>query len=682
MKHLFFNTLCVALCLTASLSVSAAGQTLTSPDGHLTLTTGVERDGRPYYTLSRDGKAVLAASHLGMRLATTDLSRGMKVKATARDSHDDTWTTVWGERETMRNHYNELTVTYSGGKPVTGAHEGKENKSKKVSATMTVTFRLFDDGLGFRYDIPEQRALPDITVMDEATEFTLPQDAPAWSIPTNRTIYYENLFTRDLASRKDTVHTPLTIEAAPDLHLAIHQAALVDYADLNLTPRPAAGGAVTMLAALTPWQDGTKVKAGRSLRSPWRTVIVGHDAGDLIESTLMLNLNEPCTWDDTSWIQPGRYIGIWWSIHKKKHTWEQGPHHGATTANMKKYIDFAAKHGFSGVLAEGWNYGWGEGEQISFTKPYPDYDLEEVARYAAAKGVTIVGHTETWGKSRMLEEQMEEAFALYERLGIKVVKTGYVGAMLNGEELQHSQFGARHYRKVLDCAARHHIMIDNHEPMMPTGLQRTMPNLMTQEGVRGQEYNAWSQDGGNPPSHTATLPFTRGLAGPMDFTPAIFFYGDEVVPGTRPQSTIAKQLAEFVVLYSPLQMAADDIDNYVGHPALSFIESCPTTWRQTVVPNGEVGKYVTIAREARDGSGDWFIGSLTDEQARTLRVKLDFLESGRTYRATVYEDGPGADYRSNPMSMAIRQIDVTAGDVLTLNLARSGGAAIRLKALK
>lgn len=654
--------LCGTLCV--GYASMAAPLTLTSPDGHLVLTTDVD-NGRVYYTLSRDNTPVLAKSHLGFALATGDLSRDMKIIDARRDSHDDTWTTVWGEDEFIRNHYNELVVTFKGGTP---------------RATMMVTFRLFDDGLGFRYDIPTQRALPAITVIDELTEFTLPKDVPAWSIPTNRTIYYENLYSRDLISAKDTVHTPLTIEAAPDMHLAIHQAALVDYADLNLTPRAAGNGAVTLLAALTPWQDGAKVKAGAGMRSPWRTVIVGRTAGDLVTSRLMLNLNEPCAWDDTSWIEPGRYIGIWWSIHKKKNTWEQGPTHGATTQNMKRYIDFAARHGFGGVLAEGWNYGWGQGEEISFTKPYPDYDIEEIARYAREKGVTIVGHTETWGRSRLLEQQMEEAFALYERLGIKVVKTGYVGAKLNGEELQHSQFGARHYRKVLECAARHHIMIDNHEPMMPTGLQRTMPNLMTQEGVRGQEYNAWSRDGGNPPSHTATLPFTRGLAGPMDFTPAIFNYGDEVVPGTRPQSTIAKQLAEFVVLYSPLQMAADAIENYENHPALSFIESCPTTWRKTLVPNGEVGKFITVAREARDGSGSWFIGSLTDATARTLEVPLSFLEPGKKFVAMIYEDGPDADYQSNPMSMAIRQVEVTSSSTLTLRLARSGGAAIRITA--
>ena len=444
-------TLLGAMLLT--LAAVAAPLTLTSPDGHLTLTTGVDK-GRPYYTLSRDGKTVVDKSHLGFVLGAGDMSAGMKVVRTARDSHDDTWTTVWGEVETIRNHYNELAVTLQGG-------------SRR--AQMVVTFRLFDDGLGFRYEIPQQRALPDITVTDELTEFTLPQDVPAWSIPTNHTVYYEGIYERDLLSRKDTVCTPLTIEAAPDLFLAIHQAALTDYADLNLTPRPGQGGAVTMLAALTPWQDGTKVKAGSRLLSPWRTVIVGRNAGDLITSHLMLNLNEPCTWDDTSWIEPGRYIGIWWSIHKKKHTWEQGPNHGATTQNMKRYIDFAARHGFSGVLAEGWNYGWGQGEDIDFLTPYPDYDLEEVTRYARERGVRVIAHCETSGRSLLLEEQMDSAFALYERLGINAIKTGYVAVKLSGLELSHSQYGVRHYRKVLECAARHHIMVDNHEPVMPTG---------------------------------------------------------------------------------------------------------------------------------------------------------------------------------------------------------------------
>jgi alpha-glucosidase len=343
-------------------------------------------------------------------------------------------------------------------------------------------------------------------------------------------------------------------------------------------------------------------------------------------------------------------------------------------------MDFAARHGFSGVLAEGWNPGWGEGEQVSYLKTYPDFDMEEVCRYGASKGVRFIGHMETWGNSRLLEQQMDSAFAWFSRLGIRAVKTGYVGQLFDGKELAKSQYGIRHYRKVIETAAKYHIMIDNHEPAMPTGIQRTWPNLMTQEGVRGQEYNAWDRRGGNPPAHTVTLPFTRCLAGPTDFTPAIFNFS-EVVKGTHPHSTLAKQLGEFVVIYSPLQMAADAIENYEGQPALSFIESCPTTWSKTLVPNGEIGQYVTVARKERNGDR-WFIGSITNEEARTLRVSLDFLDADKSYRAIIYEDGPDADYEHNPYTMTIRQLDVTSQHELILNLARSGGAAVRIEPRK
>ena len=464
------------------------------------------------------------------------------------------------------------------------------------------------------------------------------------------------------------------------MFLAIHEAALEDYASMNLTPRSGDGGNVRLLTALTPWQNGVKVYAQGEMKSPWRTMVISKTAGGLLTSNLMLNLNEPSRIKDTSWIEPGRYIGIWWSIHKKQNTWEMGPTHGATTENVKRYMDFAARHGFSGVLAEGWNPGWAEGEQISYLQSYPDFDMEEVTRYGLMKGVRFIGHTETWGNATLLENQMEQAFSWFEKLGIRAVKTGYVGHYFDGKELAKSQYGIRHYRRVIECAAKHHIMIDNHEPAMPTGIQRTWPNLMTQEGVRGQEYNAWDRRGGNPPSHTVTLPFTRGLAGPTDFTPAIFNFS-EIVPGTHPHSTLAKQLGEFVVIYSPLQMAADAIENYEGQPALSFIENCPTTWSQTLVPNGEIGKYITVVRKERGGDR-WFIGSITNEEARNLDVALGFLDEGAAYRAIIYEDGPEADYERNPYEMTIRQIKVAKGDVLHLHLTRSGGAAIRIEKVK
>ena len=624
------------------------------------VTVGV-KDHHPFYRVDYQGRTLVAPSRLGFRLDHEELGANMTMGKVSRSSMDETWTQPWGENGTTRNHYNELTVDYR----------------EQTGRFMQVVFRVFNDGFGFRYNLPSQDKRKEYCVQDELTEITLAHDAKAWSIRSNHTAYFEGLYTADLLSRKDTVCTPLTIEYEKDLFLAIHEAALEDYASINLTPRRGNDGSVRLLTALTPWRNGVKVYAKGDLKSPWRTMIISKTAGGLLTSDLMLNLNEPSRIEDTSWIEPGRYIGIWWSIHKKQNTWEMGPTHGATTENVKRYMDFAARHGFSGVLAEGWNPGWGQGEKISYLESYPDFDIEEVCRYGQSKGVRFIGHTETWGNASLLENQMEQAFSWFEKLGIRAVKTGYVGHYFDGKELAKSQYGIRHYRRVIECAAKHHIMIDNHEPAMPTGIQRTWPNLMTQEGVRGQEYNAWDRRGGNPPAHTVTLPFTRGLAGPTDFTPAIFNFS-EIVKGTHPHSTLAKQLGEFVVIYSPLQMAADAIENYDGHPALSFIETCPTTWSKTLVPNGEIGKYITIARKARHGDS-WFIGSITNEEARNIDVALDFLDEGATYRAMIYEDGPEADYEHNPYEMTIRQMKVVKGDTLYLRLARSGGAAIRIE---
>ena len=645
--------------------VNAKCVSVTSPDGAIKVSVGVASE-KPYYQVTYGSKELVLPSHLGFVLNDGQLGERVEMKGSKTASTDETWTQLWGEDETVVNRYNELTVNF------------KERTGQK--RMMTVVFRVFDDGVGFRYILPGTKPGAEYQIMDELTEITLAHDAKAWSIPSNRTEYFEGIYEADLLSRKDTVCTPLTIEYEDSLLLALHEAALVDYASINLTPRTGNDGSVRLLTALTPWQNGVKVYCQDETRTPWRTIIIGKRPGDLMTSRLMLNLNEPCQWDDTSWIEPGRYLGIWWSIHKKQNTWEMGPTHGATTENVKRYIDFAARHGFSGVLAEGWNPGWGEGEQISYLKSYPDFDIEEVCSYALSKGVRFIGHTETWGNTRLLEEQMDEAFAWFSKLGIRAVKTGYVGHYFDGKELAKSQYGVRHYRKVIETAAKHHIMIDNHEPAMPTGLQRTLPNLMTQEGVRGQEYNAWDVKGGNPPAHTVTLPFTRCLAGPTDFTPAIFNFS-EVVPGTHPHSTLAKQLGEFVVIYSPLQMAADAIENYEGQPALTFIESCPTTWSKTLVPHGEIGKYVTVARKERGGD-NWWVGSITNEEARTLDLRLDFLDEGATYRAVICEDGPTADFERNPYEMTIRQQEVTCQSTLTLRLARSGGAGIRIERIK
>ena len=644
---------------------SAKDVLVSSPDGAVTVTVGVKNN-QPYYTMNYHSKIIVLPSHLGFQVDNGNIGSHVKMTGKQYASKDETWSQVWGEDELVRNHYNELTVSFQ-----------EQTGAKKK---MDVQFRVFNDGIGFRYILPEMIKGEKYCVQEELTEIALAHDAKAWSIPSNHTEYFEGIYTCDLLSKKDTVCTPLTIAYEDSLFLAIHEAALKDYASVNLTPRPAEKG-VMLLTALTPWQSGVKVYVEGELKTPWRTITIGKTAGDLMTSRLMLNLNEPTQIKDTSWIEPGRYIGIWWSIHKKQNTWEMGPQHGATTENVKRYMDFAARHGFSGVLAEGWNPGWGQGEQVTYLKSYPDFDIDEVCRYAQQKGVRFIGHMESWGRASLIEQEMDEAFAWYQKLGIRVVKTGYVGHLMDGKELAKSQYGIRHYRKVIETAAKYQIMIDNHESAMPTGIQRTWPNLMTQEGVRGQEYNAWDRRGGNPPSHTVTLPFTRGLAGPTDFTPAIFNFS-EIVPGTHPHSTLAKQLGEFVVIYSPLQMAADAIENYEGQPALTFIESCPTTWSKTLVPSGEIGQYITVARRERGDGGRWFIGSITNETARQIELPLSFLDADTTYRAIIYEDAADADYETNPYAMTIRQTEVTRESILHLNLARSGGAAIRIEKVK
>lgn len=655
-----------------SFSAGRAADVVKSPDGRLTLTAGLS-GGKPYYGLMRGSEKIIDNSALGFVLGDGNFSGGFKIIGKKRDSKDETWEQPWGEERIVRNNYNELRLFLQ--------------ETKGSRRLLNIVFRVFNDGIGFRYEFPKQSNLKDFEIMDELTEFSLPTDAAAWSQPTNGTVYYEALYTREPVSKKDTVSTPMTLEVNDSLYMSIHEADLTDYASLNLTPRMKndGGGAVTLVAALTPWQSGVKVYASAPSVSPWRTIVVADKPGGLITSRLILNLNEPNKIGDTSWIELGRYIGIWWGMHMKDYTWEQGPKHGATTENTMRYIDFAAKHGFSGVLVEGWNYGWDgdwtkNGDKFDFCKPYPDYDFAGLQKYALSKGVRLIAHNETGGAATNYENQLEKAFSLYNSMGINCIKTGYVNALLDDKELQHSQYGVRHYRKVLETAARHKIMVVNHEPAMPSGLRRTYPNMMSGEGMRGQEYNAWSADGGNPPYHICILPFTRGLAGPMDFTPGIFNFDNKAVPGTHPQTTLAKQLAEYVVIYAPLQMAADMIENYEHHPALTFIESCPTDWEKTVVLDAVIGKYLVMARRDRN-SDNWFVGGVTDDVARKITISFDFLDAGSKYRAVIYKDGEGADYRTDPYPMTILQRVVTSADKLDLDMAPGGGFAIRMEKL-
>ncbi|MDX1428787.1 MAG: glycoside hydrolase family 97 catalytic domain-containing protein, partial [Rhodothermales bacterium] len=472
--------------------------------------------------------------------------------------------------------------------------------------------------------------------------------------------------------------------------ISIHEAALVDYASMTLARR--AGN--VLKADLVPWSDGVKVRASAPMVTPWRTVQVADNAGELLTSNLILNLNEPNRLEDTSWIKPGKYVGIWWEMHLGKSTWGSGSSHGATTENAMRYIDFAADYGFDGVLVEGWNIGWdgdwiNGGDGFRFTQPYDDFDLEAVATYALQKGTRLIGHHETAGSISNYEAQMEDAFTLYSRLGVRAVKTGYVGFGRQIKrydndgsvqyETHHGQHMVNHYARVVETAARHRIMINAHEPIKPTGLQRTYPNLMTQEGARGQEYNS-PEGGGNPPEHTVILPFTRLLAGPMDFTPGVFqLVPAEDEPENNVPTTLAKQLALYLVIYSPLHMAADLPHNYLEQPeAFEFVRTVPTNWHETKVLHAEVGDYLTVARKDWD-SEDWYLGSVTDEEGRMLRANLSFLAPHVLYVATVYRDAADAHWQENPLGFARSEVVVDRSTTATLRLAPGGGVAIRFR---
>jgi alpha-glucosidase len=501
----------------------------------------------------------------------------------------------------------------------------------------------------------------------------------------------EMLYTSSPVSAMDSVQTPLTMATRDGrTFMVIHEANLVDYARMNLAGRRMEN--LTLRAALAPWADGVKVRGHTPFVSPWRTIQLADRAEDLAPALLGLNLNPPNVLPRTDWIHPMKYVGIWWGMHINTLTWASGPQHGATTARAKQYIDFAAANGFGGVLVEGWNTGW-DGDWIanrnnfSFTRAYPDYDLAEVARYAHAKGVRLIVHNETSGGIQNYERQLDSAYTLYRSLGLDAIKTGYVTDTTAEGHSHWSQFMVRHYRHVVETAARYGIMVDAHEPIHDTGERRTYPNMMSREGARGQEYNAWSGDGGNPPEHETNLFFTRMLGGPMDYTPGIFDIrlsraqnppGPRTPEQARVRTTLAKQLALYVVLYSPLQMAADLIENYEGQPAFQFIRDVAVDWDTTVVLKGAIGDYVIVARRQRDAA-TWFLGAITDEAARTFDVPLAFLTPGRRYVAETYADGPGADWRDNPLPVTIGHRLVTSRSTLHIAMAPGGGQAVRIR---
>jgi alpha-glucosidase len=651
--------------------------TLASPDGRNVVTVEV-MGGRLVYSVDRDGRRVLLPSRLGFEFrGAPPLAEGLRMTGSERSSVDQTWEQPWGEVARVRDHHNELRVSVV--------------ESSGPSRRVHVVFRAFDDGVAFRYELPEQPALTSFEIQEELTEFAFADNARAWWIPSDRPRKdrSEMLYSQSPVSVLDSVQTPLTLEGRDGgTFIVIHEAHLVDYPRMFL-----ASGALenrTLHAALAPMADGVKAHGRTPFATPWRTIQLADRAEDLAPSVLGLNLNPPSVIEDTGWIEPMKYVGIWWGMHIGVMTWGSGPRHGATTENTRRYIDFAAANGIGGVLVEGWNTGWdgdwiANGNVFSFTEPYPDYDLPGLAAYARERGVDLIAHNETSGGIANYEAQMDEAFALYRSLGIRAIKSGYVVDTIPGGHSHYSQEMVRHHRKVLETAARYGILMDVHEPVHDTGERRTYPNMMTREGSRGQEYNAWSGDGGNPPEHETILFFTRLLSGPMDYTPGIF---DILRPGPdgrppppdapRVRTTLAKQLALYVVLFSPLQMAADLPENYQGHPAFRFIRDVAMDWEQTQVLQGRIGDYVVLARQERGGD-EWFIGAITDEEARTFRVPLDFLSPGRRYVAEIYADGADAHWLSNPLALDISEARVDPGTTLTVELAPGGGQAIRLR---
>ncbi|MDB6018254.1 MAG: alpha-glucosidase [Pedosphaera sp.] len=683
-------------------------KSVASPNGKIQLAFDLT-GGTPTYSATFKGQPVILRSALGFELKDGSLKTDFSVLDTKNSATDEKWVQPWGESREVRNHYNELAVTLQ--------QAGEPHRKLRV------IFRAFDNAIALRYEWPEQPGLKDFAIMDELTEFAFANDPMALWAPALRTAAAEQLYAKTRLSellrqtrlerggetlggspKKDpvkAVSTPLTLQTADGLFLCIHEADLTDYAAMELQPRDNS----TLKAYLAPWSDGILVKASAPCASPWRLVMISDKLSDIVEGTPLItrSLNPPCRIADTSWIKPGKYVGIWWGMHMGKYTWDQTKPGeftpeglGATTKNTRDYIDFAAKYGFSGVLVEGWNKGWARdwvahAAEFSFTEPIPEFDLPGLVVYGHGKGVDLISHHETGAIIDNYEKQAEAAYAQCERLGIHHVKTGYVGdeprakhygddGKLIGPEYLDSQYMVRHYRKIAELAAKHHVMLDAHEPIKDTGESRTWPNFMSREGARGQEWNAWADDGGNPPNHDVNLVFTRFLSGPFDFTPGILQVTyPEYRKNNRVNTTMVKQLAQYVCFYSPLQMAADLPDNYEKHrDAFQFIIDVPCDWEETRMLNGELGEYVTIARKQRGGE-EWFVGSMTNEKRRDFKLSLTFLSKSSWYVAESYLDGEDADWKTNPFAHQIEKRLVNRDSTLSLHLASGGGAAIRLK---
>ncbi|MCB2380505.1 glycoside hydrolase family 97 protein [Hymenobacter sp. BT635] len=683
---------------------AARAEDIQSPNKQLTLSVVLQEGGIPTYSLTYKGKPVLKPGKLGLELKnTTSLTSGFAQTAVQRRSFDESWQPVWGEVKTIRNHYNELALTLT---------------QATTNRVMLVRFRLYDDGLGFRYEFPRQKDLDYFTVKEEKTQFALTGDHKAFWLPGDYDTQEYSTVTSNLsevrgrmkaavtpnASQKtfsDTgLQTPLMLKRNQDgLYLNIHEAALVNYSAMHLELDDKT---FVLESHLTPDAVGDKGTLQTPCFSPWRTVIVSDKAADILESKLVLNLNEPTRFKDVSWIKPVKYVGVWWEMITGKSTWsytnqenikldsidytkvKPNGTHAANTAHVKEYIDFAAKHGFDAVLVEGWNTGWEDwfGKHkdyvFDFVTPYPDFNVPELQQYAASKNVKMMMHHETSGSVRNYERHLDTAFQFMNKYGYNAVKTGYVGDIVPLGHHHYDQWMVDHYNYVLEKAADYKIMVNGHEAVRPTGLSRTYPNLIGNEAARGTEYESF---GGNNADHTTILPFTRLIGGPMDYTPGIF---QTKVSAYNPQnnsfvhSTLARQLALYVTMYSPLQMAADLPETYNKHlDAFQFIKDVAVDWDDTDVLEAEPGDYITIARKAK-GKNSWFVGSTCDEQGRTSNISLSFLEPGKKYVATIYADKKDAHYEKNPQAYQIRKVNVTSKSKLSQYTAPGGGYAISI----
>jgi alpha-glucosidase len=682
MKRLFgaLNFICIFIAALLPSAVSAQSlATATSPDKSISIAFTIDNDGRVNYSIDRLGKTLIAPSTLGFLL--TDgyaMTRDFGFVNSATSSGDDTWEQPWGERRFVRNNYNELIVRFQ-----------QKSREKRI---MHIRVRLFNDGVGFRYEIPDQPNLKTMRIAEELTEFDIAQRGTAWWIQGGEWNRYEQIYQRTAIDAVATAHTPITMRLDDGTHLSFHEAALVDYSGMWFKR----GEGQKFRSMLSPSSQGAKVIRQTPFSTPWRTVRIGNTAASLVENDLELNLNEPNKLGDVSYFKPSKYIGIWWGMISGKWSWAEGPNHGATTARAKEYIDFAAKHKFRGVLIEGWNKGWngdwfGHGDAFSFTEAYPDFDLKAVTDYARSKGVRIIGHHETGGNIDVYERQMDAAFKLYSQLGVDVVKTGYVadaGGIVapSGQpgvmrmEWHDGQRQVQHHLDVVKTAAKYKVAINPHEPVKDTGLRRTYPNWVAREGARGMEYNAWGQFA-NGPDHEPTLVYTRMLSGPMDYTPGILSLkgsGDVKLASTR-----AKQLGLYLAIYSPIQMAADFIENLAAYPKeLDFISKVPADWAQSKLIAGEVGDYAIFARKDRN-SANWYVGGVNDETKRYVSTDLDFLDAGTSYVATIFRDGADATYLTEKRhNIAYETRTVRKGDVISAQLAPGGGLAIRLEAKK